>query len=300
MSLVYVILAHRSPNQLARLVSVLEHEDDLFLIHVDAKADPAPFVGALEERLGRPANVEMIRPVRCDWAGFGHVQATLQGITRVLDRQSEFSHMVLLTGQDYPIKPRDRIREHLERHRGVSFMSWSAGDRGERPDRRGNERWWWHGGLERLRCRHYLVGRRWIGLPHRYFPFPRPRQLPDGLHPYQGLAYWCLSEQSVRYVADFVSARPEVVAFFKRVLGPDENFFQMALLNSPLRHTLVNEDLRYMSWEGGLHPGVLGVGDFGDLAASPKMFARKFDVTVDAEVLEMIDAKLLGLERSKA
>jgi hypothetical protein len=294
MSLVYFISGYQIPNQLARLVSALHHEDDLFLIHIDSKVDSGPFAAALEEQVGHPANIEMLDPVRCDWAGFGLLEATLRGITRALHRHPSFTHLVLLTGQDYPIKPRDRIREHFDQHQGQSFMSWSAGDGPHSSGRRGNQQWYWDGDLTRLRRRYYLIGQRWIGIPNRFFPFARLRPLPTGLQPYQGLGYCCLANEAVRYAADFVGARPEVIRFFRRVLAPDENFFQMVLLNSPLRETIINEDLRYMTWKGW-HPVLLRATEFPELSASPKMFARKFDMKVDSEILGMIDTHLLHL-----
>src|SRR6266540_1628777 len=147
-TLAYIILAHRLPDQVGRLVSSIYHEDDLFLIHIDSKVDSAPFRATLDRRLGSAPNLEYVAPVRCDWAGFGHVRATLGAIDQALARSSSVSHVLLLTGQDYPIKPLERIRSHFEEHRGRSFMSWSAGDeRSSSSDRTGNEHWVWDGRL---------------------------------------------------------------------------------------------------------------------------------------------------------
>lgn len=83
---------------------------------------------------------------------------------------------------------------------------------------------------------------------------------------------------------------------------PDEIFFQTIVLNSPLAHTVVNDDLRYLEWRdpalaGG--PAVLGEHDFRKIMSSSKLFARKFDMTQDAEILELIDAEV-GSDRSSA
>ena len=85
--------------------------------------------------------------------------------------------------------------------------------------------------------------------------------------------------------------------FFRRVLIPDELFFQTILLNSPLRDRIVNDNLRYMDWSrpNVPLPAVLGTGDLPQLQQSPALFARKFDVTVDSAILDMIDERILGL-----
>jgi hypothetical protein len=292
-SLTYIILAHRLPVQLARLVSTLYQSDDLFLIHIDAKVRPDPFVTAIHEACGPMSNIEFVEPVRCDWAGFGHVKATLRGIDRALSRESNTTHVLLLTGQDYPIKSLDGLRSHFAENAGKSYLSWSMGDDPSLPpDRRGNRIWFWDGNLDRLELRHYLFGRRWVHLPNRFLPFLPRRAMPLGMRPFQGLAYWSLSIEAARFVQQRVAHHPDLMKFFGRAFGSDEFFFQMILLNSPLKNTLVNEDLHFMNWEG-YHPLIIRTSEFDALARSSKLFARKFDSIVDREVLDRIDSDLL-------
>lgn len=54
----------------------------------------------------------------------------------------------------------------------------------------------------------------------------------------------------------------------------------------------MNDDLRYLEWRrpnvaGG--PAVLGKQDFNRIMSSSKLYARKFDMNRDAQVLDMID-----------
>jgi hypothetical protein len=293
-SLAYVFLAYKLPEQLGRLVSSLYHEDDLFLVHIDAKVEVAPFVTALRERLGTPDNIRFVDRVPCQWCGYGFIDAALKAFDQALSRSSDLTHVVLLSGQDYPIKPLSQIRAHFDRHRGRSFISWSAGDDpSSPPDRRGNERWYWDGDLSRLQVRQYFIGDRMVHLPNRFVPFfPRRRKIPLGWRPYKGLAYWGLSVEAVTYVQRLVATHPELVGYFRRTFGPDEFFFQMALLNSPLQTSLVNEDLHYLSFEGW-RPLTIRSEELPELTRSSKLFARKFDETVDATVLDRIDSTLL-------
>jgi glycosyltransferase involved in cell wall biosynthesis len=60
--------------------------------------------------------------------------------------------------------------------------------------------------------------------------------------------------------------------------------------------------LRYIEWndlESG-SPAILRKGDFGKLLSSPKLFARKFDIHVDVQVLDLIDEKLLSEKTGQA
>ncbi len=292
MALAYVVLAHKLPHQVARLLGRLDHPDDLALVHVDAKKDIAPFGRALEPFLASGGTQFADRRVRCHWGGPGHLTATLAAAAKALESGHEFSHLVLLTGQDYPIKPRDEIRAFLAAHDGESFISWSLGEGREVPDseRAGNERWHWHGRLDRLVKRYFKLPRRKrpLSVPNRLMPWVPTRSLPDGLVPAQGLAYWCLSREAVAYSVDYARRRPDVVRFFGPVLASDENYFQMVLLASQLASGLVNEDLRYLEWDEW-HPRPLTMGDLPALLGSPKLFARKFDIEAHGEVMDALD-----------
>lgn len=56
----------------------------------------------------------------------------------------------------------------------------------------------------------------------------------------------------------------------------------------------MNDDLRYVDChvDGA---AVLGIADLDSLRASPKLLARKFDVTEDSEILDAIDRVLLNV-----
>jgi hypothetical protein len=90
-------------------------------------------------------------------------------------------------------------------------------------------------------------------------------------------------------VVDFARANPRFVRFFEHVLHPDEIFFHTILMNSPLRETIVDDHLRYIDWSRDPGPATLGVSDLDELVRSSRLFARKFDVTVDETILDLLD-----------
>ncbi len=292
MGLAYVVLAHKLPEQVGRLIERLEHPEDRVFVHVDAKQDIRPF----ERELGplvESGHVEWVEPrIKCHWAGPGHLMATLGAAAQALASGHDFSHLVLLTGQDYPIRPTAEIRRFFAEHRDKSFLSWSFGEEREVPDeeRPGNERWYWNGGRERIVSRHYkLPGREHpLSFPNRFLPFIPTRRWPEGLVAVQGLAYWSLTREAVAYCLDYARRRPELGSYLKRSFAPDENFFQMVLLSSDLAPQLVNEDLRYLNWRV-YHPRTVTMDDLEPMLASRKLFARKFDPEVDRAVMDALD-----------
>jgi hypothetical protein len=292
--LVYMILAHRLGEQLVRLVERLSSPQASFLIHVDSKTRDRAFFAAAGE-LGDRANASFVRRLSLHWGRYGHVQATLIGLAEAVGRGVPFDHFVLLTGQDYPIKPQEAIEAHFERHRGTSFMEWYRLPRADWPH---------EGGMERISYRYYRNPFRRDPEPeHRLLRMPSPRlrfvprqRLPDGFRPYEGSAHWSLSREAALYAHDFARANRWYRRFMKRVLLPEEFFFQTVIMNSPHAENVVNDDLYYVDWsEGGWHPAVLEPRHLPELAASDALFARKFDSIRHPETLDLVDRELLGI-----
>jgi hypothetical protein len=279
----YIISAYKNLDQVTRLVQRLHTSQAFFLVHVDRKTDDRDY-RALVESLGRLPSVRFLERHVCHWGGFGHVRATLKGIDELLKRGVPFDYAILLTGQDYPIKPNEYIERFFETQRPKSFMGFSPLP---------SESWSPRGGLDRVEYWH-------LRLYGHHFRWPFKRRFPADLRPYGGGAYWCLSRECIEYVADFVARRPDVISFFKHIDIPDEIFFQTILLNSELRDTIVNDTLRYIDWTRGRRPAVLGARDIEALRSSPKLFARKFDMNQDETVLDLIDRHLLQPEDGAA
>jgi hypothetical protein len=102
--LAYIVSAYKNLDQLTRLVDRLNTECSVVYIHVDSKTDDGDYQRLERTLAGRPS-VHLLERHVCHWGGFGHVRATLKGIDALLASGSDFEHLVLLTGQDYPIKP---------------------------------------------------------------------------------------------------------------------------------------------------------------------------------------------------
>jgi Core-2/I-Branching enzyme len=281
--LAYIVSAYHRLPQVARLVRRLNADGASFFVHVDKKTDDRAFASLRSSLDDLPA-VRFLERHTCHWGGFGHVRATLKGIDALLRSGEPFDYAILLTGQDYPIKPNDYIERFFEAQRPKSFMGFSPLP---------SESWSPRGGLGRIEHRH-------LRLYGRHLRSPLKRRFPPGLRPHGGGAYWCLSRDCIEYVARFVEQRPDVVSFFRHVDIPDEIFFHTILLSSDLRDTIVDDNLRYIDWTQGRRPAILRARDLEALRASPKLFARKFDMNQDETVLDLIDRHLLEAEGGAA
>lgn len=283
MKIAYIISAYKYPGQLVRLISRLDQEGATFFVHVDKKAADFVYQAVVEGTRPLP-NVHFLKRYRCYWGGFGHVQATLEGFEEIFRRETSFDYAILLTGQDYPIKSNAYIRDFLLQNQGKSFLHHFPLPTTE----------WEDTGLARIENWHLRWFGRHLVVPGSLLPGLR-RSLPEGLKPYGGSSYWCLARECVAYVYRFVRENPAYVRYFKTVDVPDEIFFQTILMNSPLAKSVVNDDLHYVVWQvpDSGSPEILRLEDFEQIARSPKLFARKFDATVDELVLDRIDLELV-------
>jgi len=274
--LAYIISAYHRLSQVTRLVRRLDTDGTSFFVHVDRKTDDRAY-DELTESLRDLPTVHFLERHTCHWGGFGHVRASLKGIDALLASGTPFDYAILLTGQDYPIKSNAYIARFFELQQPKSFMHVAALPAAF---------WSPRGGLDRLEFAHFRLYGHHARLPWR-------RAFPAGLRPYGGGAYWSLTRDCIECVSGFIAEHPNVVAFFRHVDIPDEIFFHTILMNSPLRETIVNDNLRYIDWSRGPRPGILETRDLDTLRASPKLFARKFDACQDENVLDLIDRELL-------
>jgi hypothetical protein len=287
-SVAYVILAHRSPSQLARLLHRLHHPDDHAFVHIDRRVALEPFREALAPLLAT-GNVHFARRrLRTPWGGFGFCAAVLATLEQAL-QGAIFTHVSLLSGQDYPLVPASALRDFFEAAGERSFLSYSSGDGKRPPARAGNLAWYWNGDLRRVTYRHYRVRGHFLHIPNRYMP-GLPRLAPPAeMKLYQGSAWWTLSRAAAHYTVETFVRRRTLRRYFRRVMVPDEFLFQMVLCNSDFMPTIVNDDLHFIHWDGW-HPKLLERADLSAIAQSFKLFARKLDEERDHALLDELDS----------
>ncbi len=302
MRIAYIILAHKLPEQLVRLVCKLNTEGDSFLIHVDKKANQETYK-KMSEPLNAFKNVWFLKRHTRYYGDYNHVGATLEGIHEIIASRIRFDYVILLTGQDYPIKPNEYIHQFLEVSGGKSFMEYFP-----LPS---NEHWKdENGGLDRVNYWHFNFFARSLAFPKKgrfkksfldpiwsalSENFPPRRRIPLNYKLFGGSAYWCLSRECIEYLDKFVQENARFVRFFRHVLIPEESFFQTILLNSPFADRVVNDNLRYIDWSISRHPEILHIPDLEKLAQTHCLIARKFDISLDPDILNRMDQVALSV-----
>lgn len=103
----YVVLSHRNPEQVARLVRrILELSPDAaVLVRHDARTSPAPVVAAPRVRVESHTDTP-------DWGSWDLLQASLDALRRAV-QLFDPQLLVLVSGQDHPCRQLDRWEREI-------------------------------------------------------------------------------------------------------------------------------------------------------------------------------------------
>ncbi|MEH2271097.1 MAG: beta-1,6-N-acetylglucosaminyltransferase [Nostoc sp.] len=299
MRIAYIILAHNSPDQLARLIYKLNTDDVSFFIHIDKKADSKIYHQVFTQ-FNELSNVFFVKRYNSAWGSFDAVRASLEGIKSIVETGTYFDYVIHLSGQDYLINSNTQIRNFLQENKGREFLEYFPLPYSK----------WTGGGLRRIEYWHIRWNDNDFCIPEKrefkspiaslLYSFmilllPKKRKLPQGFALYGGSAFWCLSGECVKYINDFVKQNPKFVNRFNFTSLADELFYQILILNSPFKDKVVNNNMRYIDWSevNAYHPRILEKKDFEKIRQSEKLFARKFDTSKDSDILDMIDKMIL-------
>ena len=282
MRIAHVIMAHKGPEQMLRMIDRMSHPQFDFYIHVDAKTQLNGF-----DMLRNRTNVFFIRNrKKCNWGGWSFTKAIISTLAEIIDGGTDYGFFNLLSGQDYPLISPDQIYQYFEQRKGQNFIRYSAEDSA-----------WWEEATARYGYYHFTDS----NIPGKYLIqkltnalLPK-REFPDRMKLYGGshASWWTISGQCAMHLVHKVSRNSRLDRFLKYCWGTDEFVITTIIMNSPFKEQTVNENFRYIDWsEGGGHPKILETGDFDKIVNSGMMFARKFDAEKDSVILDLLDSQI--------
>jgi len=284
----FVVLNHRNPGQLERLLRRLDKTFDAppIVCHNDFGQCPLD-VSAF------PKRVTFVAPhVETRWADISLVHAFLRALRLLYRGDSAPDWFVLLSGSDYPIRPASELRQKLQLAECDAFIHSRLVVRGSEYED------WNNSGYKRYCCRTIRVPSltKRLRFTHREFVVPRIRTPfgPD-FRCFSGQQWFC---GDARAAERLLSQRPEhqrLLKAYEAAQFPDESYCQTVLCNDA-GLTVHPEILQYIRWLSPLdaHPKTLDERDLDDMLSSGKYFARKFDQDTAPRVLDLIDQILDG------
>ena len=272
--LAFVIIAHRNPHQLGRLVATLGAERTF--VHLDSGLHSVD-----RQQLTFAAGPAALLPShRSAWASWGIVAGILEGFNAAL-ADSSLTHVCVLTGQDYPLVPvaymESLLPEDISFTRSVPLpLSFYGRD----------------GGLDRIQ------GLNWRVMGGRRLHVPVRRSIPEGLVPCASSPWSIYARKHIFSLLDYADLHGR---WWSHVWIPDEHFFA-SVLGTRHRAELLDFNPLYTEWTPGIpHPRTFASSDIPRLVqirdryvSNPpgrKWFARKFD-DEDGDLLDQLSGEL--------
>lgn len=303
----YIILAHKEPKQIERLIASLEDGLSNFFIHIDLNSNFETFVYL--EKL--PHVVLIKNRIACSWGDFSIVKATVNLLQHVMATATD-GYTILLSGQDYPIKSSKYIDSYLTASFPCNFIDvipihekWSlkmVKDKTQhyhvlhskkRSDSNSYAPFFRSSLKQKLRSiAHLLKGRlsvtnfkRLLDLPARISPFT---------HQFAGSQWWALTYETTQIMLSYIEDNyNDLENYYQYTSAPDEIFFQSVFKYIvPAELQKIKPSLTYTNWvrRGCDLPVTFSEADeIHELSARGELFARKFDINTSSKLLDQID-----------
>lgn len=303
-----MIMCHKNLEQVNRLVQALSHPEIDIFIHIDQKCK--------EDNQITRADSNGLYFVKNRISGYLDDRSLIDITLSMIDlaKKTEkhegkhYDYFMLLSGQDYPIRDMSFIVRSLKESYPTPFIDCNGGEKNNPVIRSkfGKRR-------SILKIRFYLL--------HKLKWFPRlfirggiwlitkilfALHLSDyyyfekhNIELHCGSAWWILPD----IIIDFILKEMEQ-PYVERLLTtdtPEETFFQILARKSPLRELVRVKDQKEKqaskTWAYfhdvdkpmAKHPYTFTKNEYQKLIGSDYWFGRKFDTSVDTDILDMLD-----------
>lgn len=312
-----LIMAHKNKRQLIRLIKAVSTENIDIFVHLDKKWKLER--EEISEIENSSENVFVIKKrIHGVLDRFSLPQIALNMIDAALSREKEtgvkYGYFILLSGQDYPIKSKAYIQKFLDAQYPKPLVDYDSAVEGN---------WVWgkyqltkwenkidgiqkrrnKGLIRSIKVGFYLFCYK---LEKLFRGIPWTNLQKAGIKIYGGSQWWILPHGVIEHVKEQQKHNKKVIKELKRAWTPDENFFQTLALNSPYAERIVEGDPIFDTGRGDFkamtycnfitptksfmgHPHTITTKDYDRIMLKKALFARKFDDTIDSNVLDMID-----------
>ncbi len=316
MIVLYIVQTFKNLTQIRRLVRVIQESDPSGVVIITHNSQAFPLSPTDFPGFSKLYVMNRERGSRLD---FSLVQAYLDALDYAHDQGINFDWVINLTGQCYPARP---LRELVTLLAATDVDGFIDHRQIFDDDGKGGGIWPYYEAHNRY---HYLYPWRLTSSEPAWLwrqVFGLVRVALHGIQPwlrldtsyalqigwldtsgivgkdfplFGGLWFMTLSRRAADYLSQFSQSHPKIKAHFSLMNIPSEVYPHTVLANNPdlklsgHQHFFLDSSL---SKRG--RPLILGMEDLERIQASGMFFARKFDPSVDSEVLDRLDERVLG------
>ncbi len=274
-----------------KIILLLNDKRNDFYIHIDKKC--TSFKYHEFKSLPKFSNIFFTDRISVSWGGFSQIECELLLLKQATKKKYDYYH--LLSGADMPLKTADEIHAFFDAHSGKEFVHFVCNNINNNRQV-----------LSRVSLYHFLqkhtrqnkaanLMERVLLKTQKLLTIDRTRKYHIDLFGF-GANWFSITHELACYI---LSKEIEIKTVFRYTTCCDEIFLQTLILNSPFQDRLYYKKfdnnyiacLRYIDWKRGT-PYVFRSEDFKELMDSPYLFARKFDLDIDKNIVEKIFLEL--------
>ncbi len=299
----YLIMAHTNFRQVAKLVEILDDAENDIYLHIDKKVKKSYEIYIeIIKPMVKQSKIYFVSQHTVHWGGYSQIATEIELLKAALHEKYSYYH--LISGADLPLKNQSKIHDFFEKNNGKEFVQFGTSDYIRNIKDR--FQYYWFGqefiengqGLIKSICskiRYTTI------LLQKLIKVNRRKKLSSGFQYGAGANWFSITYNLAKYI---VSREDDIRKIFKYSICCDEVFIQTMILNSKFKKNVYHKNfdgdykaiMRNIDWNRG-NPYVWHNQDYEELMHSDYLFARKFDETIDAKIIEKIYSKLMEDKR---
>lgn len=284
----YLIIAHNNVEQLKILLKLLDYKYNDIYVHIDLKYKYNDF--NVLYKFVKYSKLKIYQKIDVKWGGYSQIEVELFLLKKAITKNYKYYH--LISGADLPLKSQKYIHEFFEKNSDIEFIDIDNSDKSDETE------------IVR-RIKYYYIftdysrtKNKFISLLKRYITtsvvvlqkiFNINRCNKNFLYK-KGSQWFSITHNCALYI---INNEPKIKKMCNYGKCVDEIFLQTLVYNSDFYKNIYsskekyNLAMRFIDWKHG-NPYVFKKDDFDRLIKSDALFARKFDINIDADIIHLI------------
>lgn len=285
-----LIIAHRDLQQVVSLAELMHQKFEVY-IHFDKKMT---LPDDTQEKLSAEG-IHYYQQIDVHWGGWSIGQVAVNLMKEAL-KNPEITYFHVISGQDWPLQPIDKIYDYFEHTNKVFMTFFKAKD----VKKTGEPVIWW----QKYYFHYDEMNRRTLygKLFHRFsliiqtlLRVNKFNKLGINLEIYSG-ANWCdLPRDVTSYALKYLDNHPELLQMLKTGCFSDEFWMQTIICNSQYKERICPDIHRYIVMEKkhGSRPAILDDADYAQIVEGNYFWGRKFVRPYSSELMSKLNKETL-------
>lgn len=277
----YLVIAHKNDLTFQTLLQMIDDERNDIFIHMDEKNTEYDI--ELVRKNIKYSQVFHSSRTNVNWGGYSQINAEFL-LLELATGIGKYSYYHLISGEDLPIKTQSFIHGFFEKNQGKEFIRFESSEfnYSERIK-------YYYLFQEKIGRNRKRIALRMINRVSLYLQKVFGVNRSANMKFQKGTNWFSITDELARYIC---KQKEWVSRTFRNTLCCDEVFLQTMVLNSNFNRNIFHKEfdndpvsiMRLIDWQRG-NPYIFSSCDFEELKASKMLFARKFDASINKEII---------------